>query len=264
LRCEVRGRQLLPGRSGVTGTSEPGMVLFIPRTLLNGPRRGAPSWGFRPPGRPPEFVEPVPAAGWLAIPIGTGGGTGAESRYVCPGGKTGELVLVDGPPMNVNTEGAAGSATVARDTTRFVAPAPEICTVGPPAVSAPDPTWMLKPLPAPLWEAEDEARLESPVMLPGRKLENPPLPVMKKLVGIGNPLTELALPPPPPLLPKEPAPEEFAPGNGVSNVRPLVVSTMSPRFVAMSARSSRTQSFRLGRNIKRSFILNVQAIRARR
>jgi hypothetical protein len=35
--------QLLPGNIGVIGTSEPGMEPLIPRGLLNGPSRGAPS-----------------------------------------------------------------------------------------------------------------------------------------------------------------------------------------------------------------------------
>ena len=56
------------------------------------------------------------------------------------------------------------------------------------------------------------ARLGTPVMLPGFKLEIPPVPVMYRLVGIAVPLTEAALPPPELLAPSEPAPELLAPG----------------------------------------------------
>jgi hypothetical protein len=79
-------------------------------------------------------------------------------------------------------------------------------------------------------------------------------------VGCGNPLTALALPPPPPLLPSEPEADELAPGNGVMSDNPLVVTTMIPRLaIAKSARSSSTQLAKSGRNIKRLFILAARA-----
>ena len=135
--------------------------------------------------------------------------------------------------MKVKVDGCNGSATTFRDTLALGAP-PELVPDGPLAVSAPDPTWMdtLRPPD----EAPPPPMLGTPVMLPGRRLEIPPDPVMKRLVGIGKPLTELADPPPPPPLPKDPDADELAPGNGVTNDKPLVVRTMIPRFeFAMSA-----------------------------
>ena len=162
--------------------------------------------------------------------------------------------------MNVKVDGCNGSATTFRDTLALGAP-PELVPDGPLAVSAPDPTWTVTLRPPD--EAPPPPMLGTPVILPGRRLEIPPAPVMKRLVGIGKPLTELADPPPPPPLPKDPDADELAPGNGVTNDKPLVVRTMIPRFeFAMSARSSRMQSFRLGRNIKWLFILNVHEVRS--
>jgi len=88
-------------------------------------------------------------------------------------------------------------------------------------------------------------------MLPGRRLEIPPLPVTYRPVGIGTPLTELAVPPLGPLLPSEPAADVLAPGNGVIKVNPLCVKMIIPRFgVARSDRCSRIQSLKSGRNFK--------------
>ena len=77
--------------------------------------------------------------------------------------------------------------------------------------SAPEPTWMdmLTP-PEPVALAP---RLGTPVILPGLRLEMPFWPVIKRVVGIAAPLTELALLLPVLLAPSEPAPEVFAPGN---------------------------------------------------
>jgi hypothetical protein len=65
-------------------------------------------------------------------------------------------------------------------------------------------------------------------------LEIPPMPVTKKPDGMGLPLTLAAVPELPPLLPNDPAPEELAPGNGVSSTRPLVVSTIVPKLAIAS------------------------------
>jgi hypothetical protein len=117
-------------------------------------------------------------------------------------------------------------------------------------------------LPAePLEVVVPPARLGTPVMLPGRRLEIPLDPVMKRLVGIGTPLTGAALPPPGPLLPNDPAPELFAPGNGVISAYPLDVRMMIPRLgVASSARSSRIHSVRSGRNLKPLFIFDAYTL----
>ncbi len=99
-------------------------------------------------------------------------------------------------------------------------------------------------------------------MFPGLRLEIPPLPVMYRLVGIGTPLTELAELWLDPLLPNEPAADVFAPGNGVINVRPLVVRMMTPKFaIAGRSRSSRTHSLKSGRKIKGLYILEVPEIK---
>jgi hypothetical protein len=126
---------------------------------------------------------------------------------------------------------------------------------GPFAASAPDPTEMLPN--APPAPPNPPAKLGTPVMFPGRRLEMPPRPVMYKLVGTGTPLTEAADPLLGPLLPSEPAADTFAPGNGMINEKPLVVSTKMPMFaIAGETRSSSMQSSRLGRNAKRVFILD--------
>ena len=108
------------------------------------------------------------------------------------------------------------------------------------------------------------AKLGTPVMFPGRRLEIPPWPVMYKLVGTGEPLTEAAEPPLGPLLPSEPAADVFAPGNGMISENPLVVSTKIPMLaIAGETRSSRMQSTKLGRNAKRLFILEDRKARSR-
>ena len=55
---------------------------------------------------PPLFIAPLPFAGWLMTPVGADGCTGAESRYDCPGGNTGEFVLELRPPIAANVVGA--------------------------------------------------------------------------------------------------------------------------------------------------------------
>jgi hypothetical protein len=178
--------------------------------------------------------------------------TGAVSRYVCPGGRTGELeALLTVPPMTVIVALVVGSATAVSPTVLLVAPPADIEFVGPPAVSAPEPTEIdMDTPPVPVAPA---ARLGTPVILPGFKLEIPPVPVTYRLVGIATPLTEDALPPPPTL---NAAPELLAPGNASMSVRPLVVKMMTARFAMAGAmRSSNMHSTKFGRNAKRLFIL---------
>src|ERR1700679_1188421 len=98
--------------------------------------------------------------------------TGAESRYLFPGGKTGELEPLKAPPIVVIVGLAVGSATVLRLTTLEEAPP----LLGESPVSAPEPTWIDRATPpAPVAPA---AKLGTPVMLPGFKLEIPPVPVI--------------------------------------------------------------------------------------
>ena len=54
------------------------------------------------------------------------------------------------------------------------------------------------------------AKLGTPVMFPGRRLEMPFWPVIYRLVGTGTPLTEAAVPLLGPLLPSDPAADTFA------------------------------------------------------
>jgi len=124
--------------------------------------------------------------------------------------------------------------------------------------SAPEPTWIVSETP---FEAFGPlAKLAMPVRLPGRMLEIPPIPVTKNAAGMGFPLTLAAEPPLGPLLPKDPLPEEFAPGNGVSSTSPLVVGTIIPKLaIARRQRPSSMHSLRSGRNINRSFMLDAHA-----
>jgi len=127
---------------------------------------------------------------------------------------------------------------------------------GPEDVSDPEPIWKL--MATPLEPAAAAPRLGTPVMFPGFRLDSPLLPVMYRLIGIGTPLTGLADPPLGPPLPREPAADEFAPGNGVINERPLVVRMMIPKLaIAGRSRSSRTHSLKSGRKIKGLYILEI-------
>ena len=120
-------------------------------------------------------------------------------------------------------------------------------------VVVPEPTLMVAPaLPVEV-VGPTEPRIGTPVMLPGWILEMPPQPITKKGVLIGVPLTLLGVDELE-LLPSEGG-ETRAPGNGTSSIYPPVVRTITPRLgITGARRSSRTQSFKSGRNIRRDFM----------
>lgn len=105
------------------------------RPRLNGPSVGAPSCGLRP--IVPLVIPPAPLGDMFMVPVG--GACCIVDPVVVVVADEVELVLFI-VPVNVNIVRAVGSATVKSPTKLLVAPPATILSVGPPAVSAPDPT----------------------------------------------------------------------------------------------------------------------------